>query len=97
MARTLEASVKRENKHQAVAALRIKRNEVQPLESESDRTELLRRIERIRVHARELSVDRRETRSDDASKRRLPSAPDVAHSYDGYWKPQVAGEAVSHG
>ena len=34
MARTLEASVKRENKHQAVAALRIKRNDVHSLESE---------------------------------------------------------------
>jgi hypothetical protein len=96
MARTLEASVKRENKHQAVAALRIKRNDVQPLEAESDRTELLRRIERIRVHVLKRSVDR-ETRSQDARTRRLPPSPGVALSYDDYWKPQVGSEAISHG
>jgi hypothetical protein len=59
IARTLKTSVQRANAQQAVAALRLSpKVDIEPLENEATRGELLQRIETLRVRALALSNSR---------------------------------------
>ena len=72
MAGRLKTSVRRENARHAVADLRVRREEkVQPGLTETERVELLQRIERLRVRGGELSSDSRGASAPDGQRQRL--------------------------
>lgn len=71
MARTLKAFVRRANAQQAVAALRLSRkDDIEPLEKEAARTELLQKIEILRLRTAGLSNNRQGVEEHEGRKRR---------------------------
>jgi hypothetical protein len=84
MPRTLKISVQRANAKQALASLRVSpKGDLEPLQSETARAELLQRIEKIQVRGAELSNSYRGAGGHSGSKRQLGgrtpeiSAPDA--------------------
>ena len=91
MARSLGTSVRLEDLHGAVAALRVKsEGDISRLDDVSARAQLLGRAEKIRVRAAEMASKRDEARNLEAARRRPPQpareAAGIVFSYAGMLK-----------